>query len=168
AGAFQSFQCSSINLAGCQVNQYFPNIPSTVEPGSGAVLGGMQLMGNALAHTLTTTERPSYNANMTWVRGSHTYKAGGEVWFQGQITAPPSGTQLIFDSCAGGGCTAASTAITNAGATALPQTGLSLGGWQTGFPYANFLLGDVTQATQKAPTDLRMGKGQWGLFIQDS
>jgi hypothetical protein len=169
AGPYQSFNCAAqIGLQGCQVSKYFPNIPSMVEPGSGAVLGGMQLMGNALAHTLTNTERPSYNANLTWVRGSHTYKAGGEVWFQGNITAPPSGAQLIFDGCAGGACTTTSTAITNAGATALPQVGLNLSGWNTGFPYANFLLGDVVQATQKAPTDLRMGKAQWALFLQDS
>ncbi len=169
AGPYQNFNCAAqIGLQGCQVNQYFPNIPSMVEPGSGAVLGGMQLMGNALAHTLTNTERPSYNANLTWVRGSHTYKAGGEVWFQGNITAPPSGVQLIFDACATGACTATSTAIVNAGATALPQIGLNLGGWNTGFPYANFLLGDAVQVTQKAPTDLRMGKAQWALFLQDA
>ena len=169
AGPYQTFNCAEqIGLQGCQVNQYFPNIPSMVEPGSGSVLGGMQLMGNALAHTLTNTERPSYNANLTWVRGSHSYKVGGEVWFQGQITAPPSGVQLIFDSCAGGGCLPTSTAIVNAGATALPQTGLNLSGWNTGFPYANFLLGDAVQISQKAPTDLRMGKSQWAVFIQDS
>ena len=170
AGPYQKFNCAGqIGLQGCQASIYFPNIPSMVEPGSGAVLGGMQLMGNALAHTLTNTERPSYNANLTWVRGSHTYKTGGEVWFQGNITAPPSGTQLLFDTCAPTtNCVTTSTAIVNAGATALPQVGLNLGGWNTGFPYANFLLGDVTSVTQKAPTDLRMGKAQWALFIQDS
>jgi carboxypeptidase family protein/TonB-dependent receptor-like protein len=172
AGAYQNFNCSQIGISGCQVNQYFPNIPSMVEPGSGNVLGGMQLMGNALAHTLTTTERPSYNTNATWIKGSHTFKVGGEVWFQGQITAPPSGTSMLFDTCitagVSGGCQATSTSITNMGATALPQVGLNLSGWQVGFPYANFLLGDATQLTQKAPTDLRMGKAQWALFLQDS
>jgi hypothetical protein len=172
AGAYQTFDCASIRLSGCQVSQYFPNIPSMVEPGSGSVLGGMQLMGNALAHTLTTTERPSFNANATWIHGNHNFKIGGEVWFQGNITAPPSGTSMYFDTCitAGlsSGCTAGSSSITNMGATALPQVGLNLSGWQTGFPYANFLLGDATQLTQKAPTDLRMGKAQWGIFIQDS
>ncbi|PWU02644.1 MAG: hypothetical protein C5B51_20485 [Terriglobia bacterium] len=169
SGPVQNFNCAQIGLQGCQANIYFPNVPTMVEPGAGAVLGGMQLMGNALAHTLTNTERPAYNANLTWVKGSHTYKAGGEVWFQGNITAPPSGTQLIFDSCTvTAACTPTSAAIANAGATALPQVGLNLSGWNTGFPYANFLLGDVTSITQKAPTDLRMGKAQWALFLQDS
>jgi hypothetical protein len=157
AGAYQSFNCANdIGLQGCQVNQYFPNIPSMVETGSGSVLGGMQQMGNALAHTLTNTERPAFNSNLTWIRGRHTYKFGGEVWFQGSITAPPSGTSLNFFS------------TTNAGATALPQVGLNLAGWNIGFPYANFLLGDGVVATQKAPTDLRMGKDQWAVFAQDS
>jgi hypothetical protein len=157
AGAYQSFNCAKdIGLQGCQVNQYFPNIPSMVETGSGAVLGGMQLMGNALAHTLTNTERPAFNSNLTWIHGSHTFKFGGEVWFQGNITTPPSGTSLTFFS------------TTNAGATALPQVGLNLAGWNIGFPYANFLLGDATVTTQKAPTDLRMGKDQWAVFAQDS
>jgi hypothetical protein len=153
AGPYQTFNCAQqIGLQGCQTNQYFPNIPTMVETGSGGALGGMQLMGNALAHTLTTTERPAYNANLTWVHENHTFKAGGEVWFQGNITAPPSGVSMTF----------------GVNATALPQVGLNLAGWNIGFPYASFLLGDVSTVSQKAPTDLRMGKAQWAVFLQDS
>ncbi len=65
----------------------FPTI-ITGNATSPEALGGMQQLGNAL-HTATHTERPSANANVTWVKGNHTYKAGGEVWFQAQITAPP-------------------------------------------------------------------------------
>jgi hypothetical protein len=57
--------------------------------------------------------------------------------------------------------------VTNAGATGVPAS-LSTGAYTAGFPYANFLLGDVTQATQYAPVDARMFKQQWALFIQDS
>jgi hypothetical protein len=171
-GPVRNFNCSQINLAGCQASIYFPTVGSMVEPGSGGALGGVQQLGNALAHTNSYTERPAYNANLTWVRGNHSYKIGGEAWFQGAIAAPPSGTQLLFATCQGvfgpGGCGATATSVLNGGATALPQVGLNLNGWQTGFPYANFLLGDVTQISQKAPTDTRMGKSQWALFIQDS
>jgi hypothetical protein len=38
----------------------------------------------------------------------------------------------------------------------------------TGFPFASFLLGGVDLAGQTAPNDARMGKQQWGLFVQDS
>lgn len=171
-GPVRNFNCNQILLQGCQASTYFPTVGNMIEPGSGAPLGGLQQLGNALAHTNSYTERPAYNANATWVRGNHTYKLGGEVWFQGAIAAPPSGTQLLYATCQGvlgpGGCGPAATAVLNGGATALPQTGLNLAGWQTGFPYANFLLGDLTQVSQKAPTDTRMGKGQWALFIQDS
>ena len=60
-------------------------------------LGGLQQLGNAQAHTHTLTLRPSFNVNATWIHGSHTVKAGGEVWFQGNITAPPSGVLLSFN-----------------------------------------------------------------------
>lgn len=155
------FDCASIDVSGCFIAYNFPTMGGSVASGNSlmnSTLGGMQQLGNAQAHTHTYTERPSYNANLTWVHGNHTYKAGGEVWFQGNITAPPSGVVLTFNS------------TSNSGATAQPYNppaGL-LGGQKMGFPYANFLLGDYVTASQSAPTDLRMGKSQWGLFVQDS
>ena len=121
-------------------------------------------MGNSLAHTRTTTLRPSSNANLTWIRGSHSFKFGGEVWFQGNITQPPSGVGMNF------GCVASTTcAATNYGATALPYTPpAGLNGQQMGNFYANFLLGDAISTTQYAPVDARMGKSQWGVYAQDS
>ena len=120
-------------------------------------------------HTHTESNPPSSNANLTWVRGNHTYKAGAEVWFQAQITAPPTGVGLTFAT------------LTNAGVVGIGRNGDQRGrdtgfpaalvnrrAYQTGFPYANFLLGDVTAATQYAPVDARMFKSQWGVFIQDS
>ncbi len=112
-------------------------------------------MGNAQAHTHTTTLRPSFNTNATWIHGSHTFKAGGEVWFQGNITAPPTGITLT-----------AASALTGNGATGLPAN-LATNA-KTGFPFASFLLGGVVTAAQTAPADARMGKSQWGLYVQDS
>ena len=158
----RNFQCASISLQGCQVNDYFPTFSSMVGAYS---TGGMQQMGNSQAHTHTWTERPSYNANLTSIKGSHTYKFGGEVWFQGAITQPPSGITMTFGT----------------NATALPFNPLQgFGNGFMGFPYASFLLGDLggnagnffgpafQASAQNAPTDTRMGKGQWALFAQDS
>src|SRR5262245_41845453 len=92
----KKFDCTTINLPGCQVAFNFPTFVSMVPTGSPASIGGMQQMGNALLHTNTNTERPTYNANMIWIHGNHNYKWGGEVWFQGNITAPPSGVSLTF------------------------------------------------------------------------
>jgi TonB dependent receptor len=158
------FDCTSIDIVGCDVSYNFPTINSTVSNLAASTLGGMQQMGNALAHTETTTLRPSFNLNTTWIRGSHTYKFGGEVWFQGNITQPPSGAGMNF------GCSVSLTcAATNLGATALPYTvPAGLGGQQMGNFYANFLLGDAIQTTQYAVQGPRMGKSQWAVFAQDS
>jgi hypothetical protein len=166
------FDCASISLAGCFVSFNFPTIGGTpagsapgtnVNPMLSPTLGGIQQLGNAQLHTHTLTLRPSFNTNMTWIHGNHTYKAGGEVWFQGNITAPPSGVFLSFNALATGATPA------NFGATAQPfSPPAGLSGQAMGFPYANFLLGDATSASQSAPTDSRMGKSQWALFVQDS
>ncbi len=146
-----AFNClSQLQLQGCEGSYNFPTI-STGNITSPEALGGMQQLGNALAHTATHTERPSANANLTWVKGSHTFKAGAEAWFQAQITAPPTGVGLTF----------------GAGATSIPAS-LVTGAYTVGFPYASFLLGDVTAATQYAPVDAHMHKSQWAMFVQDS
>jgi hypothetical protein len=147
------FDCATINLAGCQVAFNFPTITSMIPTGSLAGLGGMQQMGNALAHTHTYTERPAYNANMTWLHGKHNFKWGGEVWFQGNITKPPSGVSLTF----------------GVNGTAQPYTvPAGLGGQQMGNQFASFLLGEASAIQQNAPTDTRMGKNQWAFYWQDS
>jgi hypothetical protein len=156
------FNCSTLGLLGCQGALNFPTISSTVASTTGAqsttgTLGGMQQMGNAQAHTDTRTERPSFNANLTWIRGNHTFKSGGEVWFQGNITAPPTGVTLTYAGIA---------PATNNGASALPAN-LSTNA-PTGFPFASFLLGGVVTASQTAPNEARMGKSQWAMFLQDS
>jgi hypothetical protein len=157
-----TFDCGTLHILGCQGALNFPTISSTLASTTGAqsttgTLGGMQQMGNAQAHTDTHTERPSFNTNMTWIRGNHTFKGGAEVWFQGQITGPPSGITMTFAGIA---------PANNNGISALPAN-LATNA-PTGFPFASFLLGGVVTASQTAPNDARMGKQQWGMFLQDS
>ncbi|HEY6342738.1 MAG TPA: TonB-dependent receptor [Bryobacteraceae bacterium] len=152
-----------LDLQGCEGSYNFPTIVSG-NVTSPQALGGMQQLGNALAHTATHTERPSSNANLTWIHGGHTLKLGAEAWWQAQITAPPTGVGLTFSGIS---TTTGSVSNTGAGATGIPAS-LSTGAYTEGFPYANFLLGDVTAATQYAPVDARMFKSQWALFAQDS
>ena len=158
--------CGTLSLTGCDINYNFPTVTSMISTTGAAGIGGMQQMGNALLHTTTTTLRPSFNSNATWIHNNHTFKFGAEVWFQGNITAPPSGVGLNF------GCATfnpVSCPAPNLGATAEPYTvpgGLK--GQQMGNNYANFLLGGAIATTQYAPVDARMGKSQWGLFAQDS
>ena len=89
------FDCATIKLEGCIGSFNFPTIFST-NITTPVRLGGMQQLGNALAHAATHTQRPSANANLTYIRGNHTYKMGGEMWAQGNITGPPTGVGLTF------------------------------------------------------------------------
>jgi hypothetical protein len=158
----QNFDCASVSLINCQASIFFPR----VNIGTTGSIGGMQSFGNAQLHTLTNTERPAFNSNATWIKGSHTFKLGAEVWFQGNITNPPSGVTLSYGS-GNPGIPPAVNATT--AATALPFTpAAGLGSSVIGNPYASFLLGDVNSAAQGAPRDTRMGQAQWATFLQDS
>ncbi len=51
---------------------------------SSSLYGGMQTMGtNSQIQSIYHDNKPTYNANATWVHGAHTYKLGAEVYFQG-------------------------------------------------------------------------------------
>ena len=144
-----------LGLQGFELNRTFPTIMGMMS----STLGGMQNVGPSggiQAHTFQ--ERPTFNANLTWVRGKHTYKFGAEAYFQGTVNKPFAVVQL----------SATTTSPVNSGATALPLTGLNLGGQAIGFGYANFLLGDFAQIEQDAGADYRLGGSQYALFLQDS
>jgi hypothetical protein len=151
-----------LDLQGCEGSFNFPTIVAG-DVTSPEALGGMQQLGNALAHTHSRFERPAANANLTWVKGNHTWKAGAEAWWQAAIAAPPTGVGLTFATLS----STSTGSVTDQGATGVPAS-LVTGAYSAGFPYANFLLGDVTAATQYAPVDSRMFKSQWGLYLQDS
>jgi len=160
---FLGFDPSAFGLAGFLIHRQFPSFTGLCgsSPGSigcstnvGSNLGGMQSIGTMAqmqGHNLQ--QKPSFNANATYVRGSHTYKLGGEVYFQGTIAVPFSGVTY-----SGG-----------TGPTSQPFTpGPSFTPFTTGFGYASFLLGEVGTTNQSALSDTRQGKAQWALFLQDS
>jgi hypothetical protein len=120
----------------------------------------MQAVGTSgQIQTFNRETRPAFNTTLTWIHGSHTYKAGAEAQFQGNLFATYAGVTLA----------ASSTIPSNFGATAEPFTpGASLAGFQMGFPYANFLLGDYVSTNQTPQIDYRAGKTQWNFFVQDT
>ena len=98
-------------------------------------------------------EKPTAVASVTWVRGNHTYKAGGEWRKDAQTDRNVRGAQgiLTFSNIE----------------TALPSTnGQNLSGGAVGFPYASFLLGAVNSAAVATPQDPQFRKIAWGLYIQ--
>jgi len=156
--AFLTFDPAAFGLSGFVQHRQFPSITGMSSP----LYGGMQNMGtNGQIQSIYHDNKPSYNANATWVHGKHTYKLGAEVYFQGNPIQYYAGVTLA----------------TGTNATSEPFTPAnSLGGFSTGFGFASWLLGDygtvgatgLSATNQSAPYDYRMGYQQWGLFLQDS
>ncbi len=161
--AFLSFDPAQFGLSGFVQHRQFPSVTGMC-PGSypctGA--GGMENIGtNGQIQSIYHDNKPSFNANATWVHGKHTYKLGAELYLQGNHIQNYAGVTLANAAPAG--------VTSGFGATAAPFTPAnSLGGFATGFGFANWLLGDYTSTNQSAPNDTREGYQQWALFLQDS
>ncbi len=97
--------------------------------------------------------KPTANASLTWVKTNHTYKFGAELRLEGYPTdlVHPSYGHYTFSST---------------------QTGIPDSSYvktlSVGFPYASFLLGQMSAVSIGAPADPRVGKSSWALFAQDS
>jgi hypothetical protein len=156
-----NFDPASVGLNGFVIHRQFPSITGLCATTIGVTgcqgYGGMQNLGEAI-QTLNYEEKPTFTSNLTWIKGSHTFKFGAELYLE-QIYNGSFSTVTL----------AASAAPTNYGATAQPFTpSVSLNGFTQGFGYANFLLGDYTSTTQAPQENYRQGQQAWGLFLQDS
>src|SRR5579862_192853 len=156
---FLSFNPSQFGLTGFLNDRQFPSFTGMNSCG-GTVFapctayGGMQNIGTAAQiQSLNYEEKPSFVANTTWVRGKHTYKIGAELYLEQTYTGAFSGV----------------TFATGVGPTSDPFTPTnSYNGYNTGFGYASFLLGDYSSITQTPQENTREGSQEWGLYIQDS
>lgn len=160
-----------IGLSGFEQNRNFPNIVNMQAPTTNSQngLGGMQNVGTTgQIQSHSYQQKPSANASLTWVKGNHTIKAGGEVYWQGTISNPFAG--VIMSAQSGPPpIPGLPVTINSFGATALPfNPPQGLAGQQIGFGYANFLLGDYSQLQQNTGADYRMEKSQWAGYLQDS
>jgi hypothetical protein len=159
---FTSFDPAQFGLSGFVIHRQFPSIWGMCAGGNPCTgAGGMQTVGTAnQGQTLTFYEKPTYNANVTWVHANHTIKAGGEATQMGALPTPFAGVTMAL----GPNATTAGT-----GPTSQPfNPTLSLNGFTTGFGYASFLLGTFTSTTQTPLEDYRQGHMGWAWFIQDS
>jgi hypothetical protein len=95
------------------------------------------------------------SASVSYIRGSHTYKLGGEWRLNSWTDRNSRGSQGILNF--------------SSNETGLPylQTN-NIGGGTVGFPYASFLLGLADTANVNAVQDPQWRKQAWGLFIQDT
>lgn len=90
-----------------------------------------------------------YNESVSWVRGRHLMKFGGELRF---IQMNSHGDRAYLDY-----------------AFSPAQTGIRGGPFanQVGFGFASFMLGEVASASQHVPTDLYGRRNYQALFWQD-
>jgi hypothetical protein len=155
-----------LGLSGATVNRNFPVFTGLCTNLAGgptnpicSAAGGMQNMGPWAGQTHTYFEKPEGNASMTWVRGNHTYKLGGEFFLYNVPTVPYTNTAGSY------GFSSFQTALPY-----LVNQGNFFGGVPnaTGFPYASFLLGAANQANIAAPADYRNSQDHIGVYIQDS
>ena len=147
-----TFNDTALGLTGNLINRNFPTV------GAGNVLegpqntGGLQGLGPGDQNP-SYEMRPTGTTSITWVHGKHTFKLGAE-WIYEQSYSKP------FPLVGFG---------TTAGPTADPFVNTnSFGVYADGFPFASFLLGDMTYTSQGIPSDTRLATMDWAIYIQDS
>ena len=150
---------TQLGLNGGTTHTFFPPFTGLCTGGAttGSCIGqgGMQNFGSA-AYALNITQVPSFNTSLTWVKGNHTYKFGGEFRMEGypaHVKANTSGTYAFAGD-----------------QTSLPYLkGTTLTGGQVpGFGLCEFPAGRCEAIGIANPVDPRLGKHQFGLYAQDS
>lgn len=141
---------TNLGFRGSSTGGGFPRITGM----SNALGGGMFNIGptNANYYWVGKLTVP---LSVTYVRNNHTYKIGTEYRLESYTDRNTRGASGVL--------------AFGAGQTALPylQT-TTIAGGSIGFPYASFLLGQVSTATVNAPQDPQWRNGRWGLFAQDT
>jgi hypothetical protein len=77
-----------VGLCGALQTRTFPLMSWGVTNGAAAATGGMSSLGPQAGQTQSYEQRPSANANLTWVKGNHNYKLG----FEGRTEGYPAQT----------------------------------------------------------------------------
>ena len=169
---YLSFNPSQFGLTGFLQSRQTPSITGMCVVGAAAIpggvaactTGGMQPIGTSgQLQSQIYEQRPTFNANATWVKGNHTFKFGSELEIESVIGGNSDFSGVTLNA----GATVGSAGV---GATAQPYVPSgSFSGYTMGFGYANFLLGDYT-STNQTPSYLysREGYQLWGFFAQDS
>jgi hypothetical protein len=149
---------TSLGLKGATLNSRFPILNGFCPLGGCSAAGGLYGSAGALGPPVqghNDWEKPTGNASLTWVKESHTFKFGTDMYWS-------SVPQISYTNTAG--------AYTfSANETAFPSlVGVPLSGGSLGFPYASFLLGQVDSYNIAAVPDFRQYKKQLGFYAQDS
>jgi hypothetical protein len=138
-----------LGLSGGFVHRFLPTMTGLLD----GTLGGIKNVGGSASDKPVTTQSPTFNTSLTWVKSNHTYKYGGEFRAEGYI-AGSYGTDGSYGFAAS--------------QTGQPFQNVAVGGANVGLGYASFLLGQVNSVSIGGPTSPRTGKNQLGLYAEDS
>lgn len=121
----------------------------------GTAQGGMGLDFGPTNRTTYIQDKPLATANVSMIRGNHSYKFGGEWKFENFTNRGTAGVAGTFNYAAA--------------QTGLPALqGVALPGGNVGFPYASFLLGAVNTASVSNVQDPQYRRPAYALFAQDT
>ena len=147
-------------------NNFMPNLGGLSSFFAGGLAVGGLFGGPGVGFAADQDEKeikPTANVNMTWVKGNHTFKWGGETAIEGFPTQSSSRANALY------GFSGNETANPWEFTSTAPYLGASnVAVFGSGFPYASFLLGSVDSLNASAITDTRMGKHSYGFFVQDN
>ena len=154
--------CTNLNLCSPSFTlpSAFPNFTGLTD-----AAGGMANGGGGIGNTGRTDS--IYNqfnsiASLTWVKGDHTFKFGGELRSQGNYSVDHTDLQGSY------GFSVAQTAMPYEVTTVGGISAANIGAYHIGQPYASFLLGQVNTATLDPTSDSRFGKHSLAGYAQDS
>ena len=147
-----AFDQSTIGLKGYYANMIMPDIGGIVGAQGGYNAGAIGSTFSASAYE----EKPTANTSLTWIRGNHTFKAGGDYTQEGYPT--PS----LWRANGNFTFSAAETSDPWQSTVALSVAN------PTGFAYASYLTGLPDTLNLNAPTDAKLGYHSLGVFAQDS
>jgi hypothetical protein len=134
---------------------------STLGGVGGGWNGGTGFPGGntGVAFTLTPVAndyKPTFNTNLTWVKGNHTFKLGATALFEG--------IQSVNDSRADGQFGFSQVQTSDPWQNGQPFANFA----GSGFGYASFFLGATSSVSTAAPADVRLGTHSYGIYVQDS
>jgi Carboxypeptidase regulatory-like domain len=134
----------------------YPRIPSNGTNNIGNnTYGGQALAIGPGSRGLIITTKPTGVAQLTWVRGNHTFKTGAEFKIDSFTNISYIGLSPLYNF---------STAE-----TAQPLYGQTLpSGTSIGYSFASFLLGQYDSASIGNTVAPQYRRNSWGIFLQDT
>lgn len=148
---------TSLGLNGPFTHLEFPVFTAMTGANSTGGSSNLGVSGGIDGQQLTLEEKTNFNANLTWVKGNHTFKFGSEAAVEGYPNSNFINTNGVFNF------SAAETGLPYLNANNPPGTSGTIG-----LPYASFLLGLVDNYNVSEPAVAKLGKHSLAFYGQDS